>query len=65
MYIGTIIPILSVHAVKPQWRESTKPSVIVVVNGLIGQNTKMQKWYIRAGMGQLQMKMTNKSVELM
>lgn len=64
MYIGTTIPILSAHAVKPQWRESTKLSVIVAVNGLIGQNMKMQKWYIRAGMGQLQMKMTSKSVEL-
>ena len=49
MYIGTTIPILSAHAVKPQWRESTKPSVIVAVNGLIGRNIMMQKWYIRAG----------------
>ena len=55
MYIGTIIPILSAHAVKPQWSESTKPSVIVAVNGLIGQNMKMQKWYIRAGVDQAQM----------
>lgn len=43
MYIGTTIPILSVHAVNPQWRESTKLSVIVAVNGLIGRNMKMQK----------------------
>ena len=55
MYIGTTIPILSAHTVKPQWRESTKLSVIVVVNDLIGQNMKMQKWYIRAGVDQTQM----------
>ena len=64
MCIGTIIPTPSAHAVKPLWNESTNPSVIVAVNGLIGQNMKMQKWYILAGMGQLQMKMTNKSVEI-
>ena len=61
--IRIIIPTPSAHAVKPLWNESTNPSVIVAVNGLIGQNMKMQKWYILAGMGQLQMKMTNKSVE--
>lgn len=64
MCIGTIIPTPSAHDVKPLWNESTNPSVIVAVNGLIGQNMKMQKWYILAGMGQLQMKMTNKSVEI-
>ena len=64
MYIGTMIPTPSAHDVKQLWSENTKPSVIVAVNGLIGQNMKMQKWYILAGMGQLQMKMTNKSVEI-
>ena len=64
MCIGTIIPTPYVHAVKPLWSENTKPSVIVAVNGLIGRNTKMQKWYIRAGVGQTQMKTTNKSVKL-
>lgn len=44
MCIGTIIPTPSAHAVKPLWNESTNPSVIVAVNGLIGQNMKMQKW---------------------
>ena len=64
MCIGTIIPTPSAHAIKPLWNESTNPSVIVAVNGLIGQNMKMQKWYILAGMGQPQMKTTNKSVKL-
>ena len=64
MCIGTIIPTPSAHAVKPLWSENTKPSVIVAVNGLIGRDMKMQKWYIRAGVGQPQMKTTNKSVKL-
>ena len=64
MYIGTVIPTPYVRAVKPLWSENTKPSVIVAVNGLIGRNTKMQKWYIRAGVGQPQMKTKNKSVKL-
>ena len=64
MYIGTMIPTPSAHDVKQLWSENTKPSVIVAVNGLIGQNMKMQKWYILAGMGQPQMKTTNKSVKL-
>ena len=64
MYIGTIIPTPSAHAVKQLWSENTKPSVIVAVNGWIGLNMKMQKWYIRAGVGQPQMKATNKSAKL-
>ncbi len=64
MCIGTVIPTPSAHAVKQLWSENTKPSVIVAVNGLIGRNMKMQKWYIRAGVGQPQMKATNKSVKL-
>lgn len=64
MYIGTVIPTPYARAVKPLWSENTKPSVIVAVNGLIGRNMKMQKWYIRAGVGQPQMKTKNKSVKL-
>ena len=64
MYIGTMIPTPSAHDVKQLWSENTKPSVIVAVNGLIGRNMKMQKWYIRSGVGQPQMKTTNKSVKL-
>ena len=64
MCIGTIIPAPYVHAVKPLWIENTKPSVIVAVNGWIGRNMKMQKWNLRAGVGQPQMKTTNKSVKL-
>lgn len=44
MYIWTMIPTPSAHDVKQLWSENTKPSVIVAVNGLIGQNMKMQKW---------------------